>query len=236
VLDWLSLAGPICGQTLDSALGVGTSETFQSPLVDAHTSLDNGFGLDDQEFFSFDDYTYPDSELALQAYGEIAVTSHSLQPSITHQPSLPSDLQSSGSSSTSFPHIQDSSGSAVPTSSLVSSKSPSPTSRSSPASATKLVISPSSFFRCPVCQKTFPFESRLNTHMDIHDKTFTCTVEGCDRTFGEGRARTKHLHSFHKRKMYKACSRCGHEFYRKDKYDLHMKNCPTMRKKRKFVA
>lgn len=107
MLDWLSFAGPIGGQTLDSALGVGTSETFQSPLVDAHTSLDNGFGLDDQEFF-FDDYTYPDSELALQAYGEIAVTSHSLHTSITHQPSFPSDLQSSGSSSTSFPHIQDS--------------------------------------------------------------------------------------------------------------------------------
>ncbi|CZR60215.1 uncharacterized protein PAC_10111 [Phialocephala subalpina] len=152
VLDLLPFAGPIGGQTLDSTLGGGTSETFPSLLVDAHTSLDNGFSLDDHEFFSFDDYTYPDFELALQAYGEIAVTSHSLQPSITHQPSLPSDLQSSGSSSTSsFPQIQDSSGSAVPTSSLVSSKSPSPASRSSPASATKLIISPSSFFRCPVC-------------------------------------------------------------------------------------
>ncbi|MCJ1306378.1 hypothetical protein MMC25_000020 [Agyrium rufum] len=99
-----------------------------------------------------------------------------------------------------------------------------------------MALLPSLSFLCPVCPKTFAFESRLRSHMDAHNTVVICTFEGCSQEFRDSRGLKKHLESFHKTKKYKACDKCGRNFYRKDKYDIHAKNCSSAGKKRKRLV
>jgi len=219
VLGSLSLSGSVGSNTSASFLELGNAESVQFFPVDILTAPDCGFGNGDLEPFSFDDYIYTEFELSPTAYGGNATTYHSLHPSIVPPASFLPELQCPASSSPSLPHTRDSSQSGPNMSRLASSNS-------TPASTSKVVLSPSSSLKCTVCRKTFAFELRLVSHMKTHN-TFACTIERCSRTFKDNRGRMKHEASFHKTKLYKICEVCGKDFYRKDKYDHHAKKCTT---------
>ncbi|KAE8444111.1 hypothetical protein EG329_000893 [Mollisiaceae sp. DMI_Dod_QoI] len=221
------LSGRI-GYSSGSAPEIGNLESVPPVPADAPTTFDYGIGHDDPEFISFDDYIYPEFELSTSAHEGNAATPHSVQlPEVPNTSSLPALQPSVSSSSSELLLARESSGLSLSPYALASSKS------ASPASGSKLVLSPSSSFKCSVCHKAFAFESRLKSHLDTHS-TFSCAFKGCNSTFTECRSRLRHIKSVHESKKYKSCEICGRGFNRKDKHDDHVKKCPTTGKKRKL--
>ncbi|KAF8856909.1 hypothetical protein BDZ45DRAFT_691386 [Acephala macrosclerotiorum] len=200
---------------LNSTPELGNLESVSSVSDDHHTIPDGGSGHDDNQSFPFDDYINYESEYPT----EVAMTSRNLQPSLVPDESLLPLLIDLTSPSPFEP--RSSSEASRATGSLTSSKN------SSPTSASKLALSPSSSFECSMCQTTSAFRSRLESHMATHNK-FKCMFEGCSLTFTELRGRTRHIESVHERREYKTCEECGQGFTRKDKYDVHTRRLKTM--------
>ncbi|KAN0104977.1 hypothetical protein V8E51_010722 [Hyaloscypha variabilis] len=214
-LGFLAVPELIEDNPLNSTPEIGNLELVPSVSDDRHTVLDAGFGHNDNQSFSFDDYINYEFEFPT----EVATMSHNPQPSLTSNESLPpTPLNLSSSSLFELLDARSSTEASPSTGSSISSKSLSPTS------ASKLVLSPSSSFECSMCRKTFAFKSRLESHMATHKK-FMCTFEGCSRTFTELRGRTRHIKSVHESRKYKTCEVCGRDFTRKDKYDVHARGC-----------
>jgi len=212
--------------TSRSALGFGNSESVPSIPTDAPTAFDYDYGYDDLSSFSIDDYlNIPSDPIATTSAGVPASIYGPMPPPI----SIPTSLSSSQPSSSPDHSVSSSAPVSSGTSFLVGNHAESTFWPRAPAP--KLEIPPSSSFECPTCPRTFAFKSQLSKHMGTHN-TVLCTFEGCKSVFKNLRSRDRHVDSCHKAKEPETCAIClRSDFYRKDKYNEHMKKCGKKRKR-----